>query len=82
MALVIGGINVSEDETRKALDEIFEWARQESRKKIEELKNQGIYTGGLDTTNRYLKDINAERNRRIKELQERFKLEQNQDMEE
>lgn len=51
---------------------ILEWANKEEQKVIEKLRREGRYKGGLDGEYQKLQDIKEERNRRLKEIQEKY----------
>ncbi len=66
---------LSESEMQNAMNElhaIFQWEDSEEKKIIDRLEQEGVFLGGLDTTNIYLDDLHKERNRKIKELQNKY----------
>ena len=66
----IEGKHTSEAEIE--LRRVLNWARNEEKKLIAQLKEQGKWVGGLDGNSKDFEYINKEMKRRIKEIQQKY----------
>lgn len=58
---------------QKEWEEVLKWEGEESERAIAELKKEGKWLPGLDSNNKALAYIGKERNRRLKEIQQKYK---------
>ncbi len=61
-------------QAQKEYEELKRWVSEEEEKVVEKLKSEGRYIGGLDANRTDFAYIYKERNKRLKEIKEKFTL--------
>ena len=64
-----------EQEAQREFLEIIDWAAEQVKVRMQELKDTNKWIGGLDTHKEDYKNIYDERDRRIMELKKRYNIE-------
>lgn len=62
------------DAANREMSDIFEWAVQEEERIIKKLKEDGKFKGGLDGYYEELEEVKRERDKRLRELKEKYKV--------